>query len=88
MIVSVGWAKSWTDAHEQGETDQPAIEFNMDINNNTEGRRQAIAYNITTSSNVNDTRAATIAAYKGGNLQYISNGIRINFTGKDSDFIN
>lgn len=85
---SVGWAKSWTDAHEQGATNQPSVEFNMDINNNTEGRRQAIAYNISPSSNVNDTRAATIAAYKSGNLQYISNGTRVNFRGYDSDFVN
>lgn len=85
---SVGWAKSWTDAHETGNTvNQPAIEFNMDINNNYYGRVQAINSNISTSSTVVQTRTAIVNIYKSGNLQYIYNGTRVNFVGKDSDFV-
>ncbi|MDK8189201.1 hypothetical protein QP794_03780 [Paenibacillus sp. UMB7766-LJ446] len=86
---SVGWAKSWTDAHEtHAPGNQPAIEFNMDINNNTEGRVQAINSNISTSSSVTATRNAIKAVYKSGKLQHIVNGSRVNFVGKDSDFVN
>lgn len=84
---SVGWAKSWTDAHETGAVNNPAIEFNMDINNNYYGRVQAINANISTSSTITATRTAIVNIYKSGNLQYIYNGTRVNFVGKDSDFV-
>lgn len=92
---SVGWAKTWTDAHETGASsvENPPIEFNMDINNNIAGRQQAMLDNITADSSVNATRSAIDKAYKSGKLEYIPNykvdgkGTRTKFTGTSSDYI-
>lgn len=84
------FAKEWTDAHEIGATNQPPIEFNMDINNNRVGREFAEEYDISPNSSVNTTREAIEEAYFSGDLQYIpaSTGVRTNFTGSQSDFVN
>jgi hypothetical protein len=90
--VDYNWAYDWTTAHEEGATNQPAMEKEMDLNNNSIGRIYGLSNNISSSSTVVSTRATIVSAYKSGSLKcYWANGGGFDlryFTGADSDFIN
>ncbi|MBJ6362480.1 DUF6973 domain-containing protein [Paenibacillus sp. GCM10012307] len=87
------WAYDWTTAHEEGSSYNPALEKEMDLNNNSIGRLYGSINNISPNSTPAQTRAAIISAYKSGDLKYFywssfTGTVLVKFTGYDSDFIN
>ncbi|MBD7944694.1 MULTISPECIES: DUF6973 domain-containing protein [Psychrobacillus] len=84
----VTFTQKWTNAHENGATNQPVMEFNMDMHNNAQGRLKAQKAGVSTSSSVTAVRNVIDQAYKSGDLQYMpSSTQRVNFTGKSSDYV-
>lgn len=86
---SYSWAYDWTTAHEDGATNQPSYEKEMDLWNNREGRLKADDEGIGTDSSVTTTRNAIIELYKSGDLKKLnSKNQPVLFIGRDSDFVN
>jgi hypothetical protein len=77
----ITFAATWTAAHEDGASNQPKIEYDMDTNNNMYGRLKAKSANISTSSSVTSVRNAIEELYKSGNLVYILNNKLTYFAG-------
>jgi len=88
--IDYNWAYDWTTAHEEGDSKQPALEKEMDLNNNSIGRIYGLSNNISPDSSVTSTRATIVSAYKSGQLKaFNSSGTQlVSFTGTDKDFIN
>mgnify|MGYP007019858594 FL=1 len=82
------WAEVWTSAHELGAINQPQIEYEMDMHNNSIGRLYAFINDISEESLVSETRNTIHDAYVSGSLWHIVNNSVQYFTGSSNDYVN